>query len=69
MHSIVPCHTMIYSRGSGLHAASAQPGVFFVENGEASFGSSGRVRARCELGWLPCHLSMTDWIEREMPLD
>jgi len=154
VRSIVLCNTMIYGRGNGLHAASAQiptllaqaqatgvvrvvgqginrwsnvhiddvtalyslalqsapPGAFyFVENGEASFaeigaaiarrlglgpvqswtveeatrawgegqarysfGSNSRVRAlraRRELGWSPSHLSVTDWIEREMPLD
>lgn len=36
-----------------------------------SFGSNSRVRAvraRHELGWLPRHASVTDWIEREMPI-
>jgi nucleoside-diphosphate-sugar epimerase len=37
-----------------------------------SFGSNSRVRAkraRRELGWAPAHDSVTQWIEREMPLD
>ena len=37
-----------------------------------SFGSNSRVRAlraRRELGWVPAHASLTEWIEREMPLD
>lgn len=37
-----------------------------------SFGSNSRVRgkrARRELGWAPRHDSVTEWIEREMPLD
>jgi nucleoside-diphosphate-sugar epimerase len=36
-----------------------------------SFGSNSRVRAvraRRELGWAPAHASVTDWIEREMPV-
>ena len=36
-----------------------------------SFGSNSRVRglrARRELGWAPSHASVTDWIEREMPV-
>ena len=36
-----------------------------------SFGSNSRVRglrARRELGWVPAHASVTDWIEREMPV-
>ena len=34
-----------------------------------SFGSNSRVRglrSRRELGWVPAHASVTDWIEREM---
>ncbi|MET0327302.1 MAG: NAD-dependent epimerase/dehydratase family protein [Luteimonas sp.] len=37
-----------------------------------SFGSNSRVRgrrARRELGWVPRHDSVTQWIETEMPLD
>lgn len=36
-----------------------------------SLGSNSRVRARrarAELGWKPRHASVTDWIEREMPV-
>ncbi|AJG24610.1 NAD-dependent epimerase/dehydratase family protein [Cupriavidus basilensis] len=36
-----------------------------------SFGSNSRVRARrarSELGWQPGHVSVTAWIENEMPL-
>ena len=34
-----------------------------------SFGSNSRVRARRarrELGWVPSHASVTEWIEREL---
>jgi nucleoside-diphosphate-sugar epimerase len=37
-----------------------------------SLGSNSRVRAlraHNELGWAPQHASVTDWIERDMPLD
>jgi nucleoside-diphosphate-sugar epimerase len=37
-----------------------------------SLGSNSRVssiRARQELGWAPRHLSLSDWILREMPVD
>jgi nucleoside-diphosphate-sugar epimerase len=36
-----------------------------------SFGSNSRVRAlraRRELGWVPVRASITDWIERDMPV-
>jgi len=36
-----------------------------------SFGSNSRVRARRarrELEWAPKHVSLTDWIEHEMPV-
>jgi nucleoside-diphosphate-sugar epimerase len=36
-----------------------------------TFGSNSRVRAkhaRADLGWAPVHTSVTDWIERDMPL-
>ncbi len=42
-----------------------------VGHARYSFGSNSRVRsvrARRELGWEPVHASVTEWIEREMPI-
>ena len=42
-----------------------------VGHARYSFGSNSRVRglrARRELGWEPKHASVTEWIEREMPI-
>jgi nucleoside-diphosphate-sugar epimerase len=42
-----------------------------VPRAHYSFGSNSRVRsvrARQELGWLPQHVSATDWILNEMPV-
>jgi hypothetical protein len=36
-----------------------------------TFGTNSRViakRARAELGWVPRHSSILDWIKTEMPL-
>jgi nucleoside-diphosphate-sugar epimerase len=50
----------------------AQAGDIFGEAAARfTFGSNSRVRAlraRRELQWAPVHASLTDWIEREMPL-
>jgi nucleoside-diphosphate-sugar epimerase len=42
-----------------------------VPRAHYSFGSNSRVRsvrARQELGWLPQHASVIDWIQNEMPI-
>ncbi len=50
----------------------AQAGEIFGEGGARyTFGSNSRVRARrarAELRWAPTHGSVTEWIERDMPL-
>lgn len=47
-------------------------GVWGEGHARYSFGSNSRVRgkrARAELQWQPRHASVTDWIQRDMPLD
>ena len=55
VRSVVLCNSMIYGAGRGLHADSAQIPPLVAQ-------------ARRELGWVPSHASVTEWIERETPL-